>query len=340
MHVVNRLVARFGVEIVPQDELWLLRAIKQRYIPIHGTSAAPGVLPEDAAAYLSQDNPRVLELRARYDRFPSAVRHSLWTPESSAKMDLRWFRGDNPYIWQYQDWNAEVAYVITAYYLQSHDPLDLLHVLSEDGRFGVHTFSFNDEMLLSRDLLDSINEITFLETELGVSRWSSSVLDIGAGYGRLVSRLAEACPNLRRVLATDAVAESTFLSEFYVRFRGLTDRAEVVPFDEIERRLQTEPIDCAINVHSFSETTHSSVCWWLDLLVQHRVRHLMIVPNAASNPGDTLLTRELEGAPPVDYSRSLHERGYRLVTKRPKYTASSVQKLGVSPTHYYLFELT
>jgi hypothetical protein len=194
-------------------------------------------------------------------------------------------------------------------------------------------------MLVSRDLLDSVNEITFLETELGISRWSSSLLDIGAGYGRLVARLAAACPGLRRVLATDAVAESTFLSEFYLRFRGLHDRAEAVPFDEIERRLEHEPIAGAVNVHSFSETTHSSICWWLDLLVKHRVRYLMIVPNAGPDHGATLLTREPGGAPPIDYSRSLDERGYALVTKRPKYTASSVQKLGVSPTHYHLFEL-
>jgi hypothetical protein len=145
----NRIASRFGAEVVPRDEIWLLRAIKQRYIPIHGTSFAEGALPDGAAAYLRDDNPRLHELRRRYARFqPAAVQHSAWTPDASARIDLRWFRGDNPYIWQYQDWNAEVADIITAYYLEGHDPLGLLRTPGEDGLFGVHTFSFNDEIAI------------------------------------------------------------------------------------------------------------------------------------------------------------------------------------------------
>jgi putative sugar O-methyltransferase len=126
--------------------------------------------------------------------------------------------------------------------------------LDEDGLFGAYTFDFNGEKLVSRDLLDSILEINFLDRHLGLARREGfNLLDVGAGYGRLAHRLATAFPGTMRIYCTDAVSESTFLCEYYLRFRGLADRTEVVPLDEIEARLRTVRIDVATNIHSFSE---------------------------------------------------------------------------------------
>ena len=47
-------------------------------------------------------------------------------------------------------------------------------------------------------------------------------------------------PNIAEYLCTDAVPVSTFLSEYYLRFRGLQDRATVVPLDEIEGNIQLQ----------------------------------------------------------------------------------------------------
>jgi len=51
--------------------------------------------------------------------------------------------------------------------------------------------------------------------------------------------MAEAVPDLEQVLCTDAVAESTFLSEYYLRFRGVDAITQVVPLDEIEAKLSS-----------------------------------------------------------------------------------------------------
>jgi hypothetical protein len=101
-----------------------------------------------------------------------------------------------------------------------------------------------------------------------------------------------------------------------------------VPLDEIQSLLARHPIDYAVNIHSFSECTLSSIHWWLDLLVKHRVKHLLIVPNTGSHGGTRLLSMGSRGEPSADYSPALEERGYRRVLLRPKYLAPSVQKHG------------
>ena len=116
-------------------------------------------------------------------------------------------------MWQYQEQNAEINCILTAYYLRSIDRLGLLERLKEDGLFGALTFPFDENMVLSRDLLDSVSEITFLEETISISKRDQlKVLDIGAGYGRFAHRLSASLPAIGKVICTDAVAESTFLS--------------------------------------------------------------------------------------------------------------------------------
>ena len=172
--------------------------------------------------------------------------------------------------------------------------LGLLDRLDEDGLFGVHTFTI-DGRRVSRDLLDSALELAFLERHLGISRGPvRTILDIGAGYGRLAHRAATAFPETVRYLCTDAIPTSTFLCEYYLGFRGLTggDRASarVVPLHELESAIRPGEVDIAVNIHSFSECPPAAIEGWLGFLAGNRVAHLMIVPNAMAGDGVTMLT--------------------------------------------------
>ncbi|MDE2216933.1 MAG: putative sugar O-methyltransferase [Planctomycetota bacterium] len=268
------------------------------------------------------------------------IDHSEWTSSYvNSNIDLRFFRGDNAYVYQYRDGNREVNYVVTYYYLQKIDELRLLQKLDEDGLFGAYTFNVNGRTV-SRDLLDSIAEVSFLERHLAISRVTRlNILDIGAGYGRLAHRMTQALPNIGRYICVDAVAESTFISEYYLRFRGVAERAAVIPIFDVDDALANNPINLAMNVHSFSECTLLSTVWWLDALRKHKVKYLMIVPNPESHGGTLLLSTEKDKRR-QDLLPAIHTRGYKLKVREPKYTDPSVQNHGVTPTYHYLFELT
>jgi len=222
-----------------------------------------------------------------------------------------------------------LSYALTTYYVPSIDQLGLMKTFEEYESFGVHTFNVGNKRV-SRDLLDSISEIHFLEKHLSVSTRSDfSVLDIGAGYGRLAHRMTSALPNAR-YFCTDAVAISTFLCEYYLSHCGLEGRATVLPLDEVEQALTLTPIDIAVNIHSFSECKPSAIDWWVSLVAKHKVRYLMIVPNT----GDALRTHE-----GVDFTSIIESRGYRLKANEPKYRDPVVQQYGINPSYYFLFEL-
>jgi putative sugar O-methyltransferase len=293
-------------------------------------------LPEGAEQYLTVTNPRLQELRNRYSDFQAKVSIPMvWTDEYVQSLGLQSFRGDNCYVWQTRDPNcAEINYCLTTYYAQSIDRLGVLEKNSEDGLFGVHTYSVNSKRI-SRDLLDSTLELNFLEKHLGLSSIEGlKIIDIGAGYGRLAYRTAKTFPNVSRYFCTDAVPESTFLSEYHIKFRGVEDKVTVVPLDEIESELQQQKIDLAVNIHSFSECSLEAIEWWLSLLAANKVRNLFIVPNASDHGGEKLALNSGE-----DFSVVVEKYGYKLLIKAPKYEDPMIQKYGVSPTYYYLFQL-
>jgi hypothetical protein len=296
-------------------------------------SSEEAVLPAGAAAYLCPDNPRLVELRKRYKSFDSRVTTpSLWTDDHVRPQDILTFRAENAYVFQGRGPNMhETAYALTEYYVRSIDALGLLDQLSEDELFGVLTYVF-DTKVVSRDLLDSILEIYFLERHLGISsREKFNVLDIGAGYGRLAHRMTTAAPGLN-YLCTDGIAVSTFICEYYLSFRGLSDRARVIPLDEVEKVLETQPVDLAINVHSFSECTLEAIDWWFSLLERQRVRYVMLVPHGGTYDGQ-LLSHDRK-----DFGTIIESHGYRLVAKDPKFGDPIVQHYAITPTYHYLFE--
>jgi hypothetical protein len=109
-----------------------------------------------------------------------------------------------------------------------------------------------DGVPVSRDLLDSIIELNFLEEALEISsRKALRVIDIGAGYGRLAHRATVAAPMIGYV-CTDGIALSTVLCETYLQYRK-TERTAVVPLDEVSVVVSDSHFDLAINIHSFSE---------------------------------------------------------------------------------------
>lgn len=290
-------------------------------------------LPADAESRLRPSHPRLLELRRRYSQFDRKVTTPLvWKDGYVRAEDLLYFRGDNAYVWQLRGPNMDLSgYALATYYVKSIDALGLLSKLAEDDYFGNFVFDI-DHKVVSRDLLDSILEIYFLDRHLDLK--GSNVLDIGAGYGRLAHRMLGALPEVMRYLCTDAVPESTFVCEYYVGFRNLGERARVIPLDEIESTLGQQPIDVAVNIHSFSECTLSAVEWWSSLLARQGVKHLMIVPNGLHHGGELLLNNAGE-----DMRPAIERPGYRQVAKDPKYGDAAVQKYAINPTCHYLFAL-
>ena len=294
-------------------------------------------LPADAKGYLKRDNPKFIELEQKYNDFDNQVTEPLvWQDEHVSDEDILWFRGDNAYVWQLRGPNMnELCYVLTTYYVKSRNVGGLYDKITEDNFFGNYTFEI-DGKAISRDLLDSLLEIDFLDRHLGILSGDQdfNVLDIGAGYGRLAYRTSILVPNVKQYLSTDGVAKSTFICDYYLNYRGVTDIARAVPLFDIESELEKSSIELAINIHSFSECNHTAKDWWVSLLEKNKVRYLFVVPNSLDNGGEILKTNDRK-----EFQYILEKHGYQLKAKEPKYLDSLVQKYGINPTWHYLFEL-
>jgi hypothetical protein len=332
---VRRLVDRtskcFGYRLVPQSLLDLYQIDDAG-----GVTTRPKTAPTaECAAYMRRDNPRLLELRKLYAGLDPALKTSLlWTEEYASQTDLANFRGHSAWVWQRGNPSLhQRAYLLATYYVLAHDRLGLMEKLNEDGAFGVITYEIAGREI-SRDLLDSILEIDFLDRHLNiVSSPPLSVLDIGAGYGRLAHQMLTAIPSLENYLCADAIAESSFVCEYYLKYRGLEGRFKMVPAPEIDAALDLARADLAINIHSFSECSLAAVKWWMDRLAAHAVKHFMIVPNACGHDGQLLRNNAGEDMLPI-----IERSGYRLVVKEPKYSDPEVQKVALNPTWFWLFE--
>ena len=268
-------------------------------------------------------NPAVDRLNMLKGAYIGLADHSFWQ-DFGATIDVQQFRGESHYI-------SQLAYGATReQYREVYDYVrrrhgKLLAELDEDGDFGCLTFNF-DGKTVSRDMLDSILEVSFIDEMLGLSK-ERTILDIGAGYGRLAHRLLELFP-VSRVHCYDAVPISTVLSEIYLQHRGVDDRAKVVPLHQLEE-LTPASIDLACNVHSWSECTLKSINFWLDFLADHDVPNLFVVPH-----NESFLTRERSGAP-ASFLPAIVAHGFTLERETKKYP-DGVR--GAFPTSYYWFK--
>jgi FkbM family methyltransferase len=296
-------------------------------------------LPVGAGEYLSTDNPRLVELRDAYSRIEvPAAEHHMWSADRvSEHVDLRYFRGDNLYVWHRPEHPDAMSLRLFAHmrYLEGRGGEDLLGRLSEDGAFGCWTTDIPGYGLISRDLLDSVNELLFLERELEIcSRPQLRILDVGSGYGRLAHRASSALANLTDYCCVDAVPESTFLAAYYLQHRECVPPARVVPLDRVETELEPGGFDLAVNVHSFSECTFAAIVWWLEELRRLKVPHLFVVPNEA----DGILSRESDGGY-RDALPAFEAVGYRPTVIERAVTDPAVRKLARVNDNHYLFRL-
>ena len=206
----------------------------------------------------------------------------------------------------------------------------MLKKLEEDNAFGAITYTIDGKQV-SRDLLDSILEIYFLDNHLQLFQNPGfSVLDIGAGYGRSAYRMVKTFPNLKQYYCTDAIAISSFIAEYYLKFRGVEDKTRILHLDTIKEDLREASVDLAVNIHSFSECTLPAIEWWLALISENQIPHLMIVPNS----GAELLTQDNLSFYPL-----VTKYGYEPIAMEPKYKDPVVQKYALNPDHFHLFRL-
>ena len=297
-------------------------------------------LPAGAAEYLRGDNPRLLELKQRYaaTQLPVTVA-GLWNKKLlSQNIDLSYFRGDNAFVWGYRTEPLPVVrmrFLMFARYIESIDTRGLLKTLHEDGAFGAWFYDFMAFPKVSRDLLDSINELYFLDRHFQIfDTPGMKVLDIGAGYGRMAYRMLSAAPNVTKYYCADAIPESSFLCEYYLRHRGVDDRAEMVPLDEIDARLTPGTIDLAINIHSFSECTREAIRWWLQLLVRMKIPYLLLLPNDLDRFNST--EPDGEGLP---YLPMMEEMGFQMLVQESIYRDSDYAEFIPNNDMIYLFKV-
>jgi putative sugar O-methyltransferase len=284
-------------------------------------------LPAGMAEVLDDRHPDLVELRRRYSSMASPFKPgSFWRRSRRLRdLNLAYFRGDNAYVWQLRQLgdNARLKSFLFARYVSALDTHKLLERTGEDGAFGCWAFDFHALPTSSRDLLDSVNEMYFLDRHWGLlSRMDFTVVDIGAGYGRLAHRMVESVPELRRYLCVDAIPESTFLSEQYLRYRAVDHKATVLRLDEVADRLAAERPDLAVNIHSFSEMPIAVIEAWIELLARSGVPTLLIVPNE----GDQLLSLE-DDYVRLDFGPVLERHGYLLAAREPTITDPDVRDL-------------
>jgi hypothetical protein len=311
-----------------------LHEFKTMRIIYKGEDYDKPVISEHDAAYLNVSNNRLLDLTRRYEGHPASA-HTQWQAANLlSTLKLTSFRGDNHYIYQTRYSPTKETYYITAYYARNTDLLGIFPTLVEDGMYGAYALPFDDNHIISRDLLDSVNQINFISKMLEIdTSYNMTLLDIGAGYRRLGHRLAESFPHCR-VTCADGVPISTFLSEYYLRYRGVSDRVEVMPLDEVKNSLAGRHFDVVTNIHSFSECQLSVIEWWLGIIDTLDARKLMIVPNAR----DKFLSTEPDGSH-RDFSRLIGDHGWKLTHSEPIYAKSEVaQKYGLYPNFcFYWF---
>lgn len=303
-----------------------------------------GEATPDVAA-LDSDGDRLAELRARYrTAHPDVVVRSVWDEDrvsSHTYVDEERFRAESMYVWQYVNAEssvrvreAEYQYHVYLSYLRRRDDQGLLDQVEEDGAFGAPVFAFPGLPAVSRDLLDSVNEILYLHRRLGVLEADQlRVFDIGAGYGRLAHRSAQLIPGLTDYACTDAIPESTYVCERYLDVRGVRPPCRIVELPDVEDELVPGRFDLAVNVHSFSEMPASAIRFWIDRVSAAEVPHLFVIPNAPT----TIRSYEPDGRR-IDMASYIRSKGYELTDVRPIIEDPAARELFGVDDHFHLFE--
>lgn len=267
----------------------------------------------------------VRQLEEKYQRLGINHTAGVWSKDHLKKFDLNKFRGDNIYVWQTRLY-GEIDYFVSYLYAINIDVMRLRNIFRESKSYGVEFYNFC-EQAVSRDFIDSIIEINYLEKLLHLSNVTNlRIIDIGAGYGRLAFRLAEAYP-LAEIACVDAIPLSTCISRIYLKDYIQAKRIFVHELDELHA-LEKNKFKLAVNIHSFSEMSLDSVEAWVDFIVEKEIEYLFIVPNGSSltlNDG-------------TDFSLLLTDAGFEIIDSRPKYYDKDFAKFGIYPSTYFLLQ--
>jgi FkbM family methyltransferase len=296
---------------------------EQRYLATGYDDSVP--LPAGVSESLSETNPRLLGLRATYaDLDLPAVRNSARAPGSAAgRAELAYFRGHDPQRGQPEHPRA-LALKLFVYmrHLEGRGGRPLLDALSEDGLFGCWTTEVEGYGTISRDLLDSVSEILFLDQQMDVlKRDRLRVLDVGAGYGRLAHRFVSAHPTLEDYCCVDTVPEATFVSEYYLHFRGCTPPARVVALDRVGEDLHPGSFDLAVSAHGLSTYSPAAIEWWSEQVARLEVPHLFVV----------------SGEHDHDVSSCLRGAGYQETRREPAIDDVGLREMTMMRDEFSLF---
>ena len=276
---------------------------------------------------LNVNNPDYTEIYDRYFKVKSD--HSFWI-DWFDDSDFKNFKGENVFVTQLAGLRSiKKAYENTVSYAIKIDELGLMGIFDEDRKFGVESVKIGKESF-SRDRVDSVIEINYFSRLMGITSESElRLVDIGAGYGRLASRVLQAFPNAY-VFCGDVVPQATFLCNFYLKFKGFNSfKFKCGSYDELTLE---GTFDIAVNIHSFSEAPLDSIKKWLDI-VSSKTKYIFIVPS-----GDELASMEYDGSR-LCYMDYLKYLGYQLVNITNKYGEELFEKnLCLSPAKYYYFK--
>ena len=324
-------IERYGYTVVSEKYLYPW----QKSISFDSSYNKDSYLPDGALEYLKRSNPRLKKLKKTYLNFTQTNQKTdLWLDGYVADENLLHFRGDNPYVWQKRGINLNImSYAMTYFWIKNQNRENLLSKCIEENSFGIQTYNFNGD-IVSRDLLDSINEINFLNKHVFMKEDKKiSILDIGAGYGRLAQRILEVVPNIEKYYCTDGIAETTFISEYYIKYRNLEKDVSIIPLHQFETIIEDLSLDLVINIHSFSEMNETYITYWIHQIAKKEIKYLFIVPNSRDNKGKKLISYDGK-----EFQSLIEKSGYNLIVKNPKYSEPVVQQYGISPTYYYLFQ--
>ena len=223
------------------------------------------------------------------------------------------------------------AYTVAYEYARSHDRLGALAKFADDGAFGGLRFQV-DGHIVSSDVIDLCLQLNFIARHCGFGPSDEiTLLDIGAGWGRLVWRFLELFPR-GSAYALDAVPFCSLCAQRYLEYRGALDRVVIGSRARLDG-VQPGTFQIATNVHSWSEAPLQSIEAWLDMLDVLQVPFLFFVPH-----GVPAVSAEKEG-PARLIVPAIFAHGWQTLVDEPKYGASlQRQQTGLYPTaHYYLF---
>lgn len=285
---------------------------------------------------LSRSDVSLIDLEQRYAEL-SLFEHSNWR-DFSDRIDLTKFRGEDAYMSQLNYGMTLGHYQRTFDYLVQRGERGNLVKLDEDESFGAICFQSgvfqNGVVTYSRDLLDSISELRFIRETLSLNTQTNiTILDVGAGYGRLLHRISQMFGNAKGY-GVDGVPLSTYICDFYLKYRGVYPTMQAVPLDYLG---QISNVDLATNVYSFAECTLSTIDYWLKFCADLNIKYFFLCPHDYSLTVGAFVSHETDGRN-LDYWPLFERYGYKLLRRVYKYEPKEISPTMVFGTEFCMFE--